>query len=306
MSAYNDRRRDVKRAYRKKAFQTDMSLIKDTVDNNPPPPHSYSTQSHVQTAPVRKGIDPHTYTQPIRPTVETKDFKRLIDTARAPWHLFPKADSANVIARNKYSFASGNVTDGQYLDVLVLNVADVAGANIATPTASTGLTAADRGPVPNVATEGLAVSDGISNDTGQNPSFPGDGGTTRTGVTGQTSIVGPGEIYRVGSFGHSEVVATNLSAGTAPTAATPIVYQVWIDGSLFIEWTNFQWSPVTPLRDQWHWSQPLTVTEQLVFRIINQSGQTINAGEIEASFNGWSEQLSGYIDVSYQQLAPTT
>jgi len=59
MSAYNDRRRDVKRAYRKKAFQSNMSQISSSAQATPLPEHSYSTESHVQTTPVRVGLDPH-------------------------------------------------------------------------------------------------------------------------------------------------------------------------------------------------------------------------------------------------------
>ena len=70
-----------------------------------------------------------------------------------------------------------------------------------------------------------------------------------------------------------------------------------------MEWQNFQWSAVTPLESQWQFSQPLTVTEQIVFRIINQTGQDADKGDIEVCFNGWSEQFSGYTDVSYNQLS---
>ena len=69
-----------------------------------------------------------------------------------------------------------------------------------------------------------------------------------------------------------------------------------------MEWSNFQFAAVTPQSSQWDFEQPLTVTQQIVFRIINQTGQTANQSDIEVSFVGWSEQLTGYEDVSYQQL----
>jgi hypothetical protein len=287
MSSFSDKRRDIKRAYRKKAFQTNMSVVKDTVDNVPAPEHTYSTPSHSQTSPFRKGIDPHTYMTDVRPAVEHLDFARAVDTARFPWHLYPKGDSANVISRAKYDFTGDTIADDEYMDVLVLNVADVSGSNTTTPTTIPG-------PVPSPANLTKRFADGSQTGTG-NPSFPNQGGNTITGVSGS-------EIYKIKSFGHSEVSQSNQSIGGGFTTTDPLRYQIWVDGVLFMEWQNFQWSPVTPLQSQWHFTQPLTVTEQVVFRIINQTGQTLDTGDMEICFNGWSEQLSGYVDVAYQQL----
>lgn len=298
MTAFNDKRRDIKRAYRKKAFQNDMSLVRNTVDNRPLPEHSYSTPSHQQTAPVRRGIDAHTYVTDVRPAVEHLDFARMLDSARFPWHLFPKGDSANVISRGKYDFtgAGADVADGEYVDVLVLNVADASGSQSPGP-------AAIPGPAPSPASETVYSADGSQTGSG-NPSHPNRGGNTITGVQGSVNIGAPGEIYRIGSFGHSEVSTANQTSPNQGgfTAAAPLRYQIWIDGTLFMEWQNFQWSPVTPLQSQWNFTQPLTVTEQIVFRILNQTGYTLNVGDMEVCFNGWSEQLSGYVDVAYQQL----
>jgi len=302
MSSFNDKRRDIKRAYRKKAFQTNMSVVKDNVDNVPAPEHTYSTPSHSQTSPFRKGLDPHTYMTDVRPAVEHLDFARAVDTARFPWHLYPKGDSANVISRAKYDFTdkSGSggsddtIADNEYMDVLVLNVADVSGSNTTTPTTIPG-------PVPSPANLTKRFASGSQTGTG-NPAFPNQGGNTITGVSGSVNIGAPGEIYKIKSFGHSEVSQSNQSTGGGFTAADPLRYQIWVDGVLFMEWQNFQWSPVTPLQSQWNFTQPLTVTEQVVFRIINQTGQTLNTGDMEICFNGWSEQLSGYVDVAYQQL----
>ena len=143
MSAFNDNRRDIKRAYRKKAFQTNMSLVRKSVDDQPPPAHSYSTPSHQETTPMRKGIDPHTYDVDVRPAVEHLDFARMLDSARYPWHLVPKGDSANVISRAKYDFSTAtgtNIANNEYMDVLVLNVADSVGSNTTTPAAIPGPT----------------------------------------------------------------------------------------------------------------------------------------------------------------------
>ena len=303
MSAFNDKRRDIKRAYRKKAFQSDMSLVRKSVEDQPPPPHSYSTPSHQQTAPMRKGIDPHTYEVDVRPAVEHLDFARMLDSARYPWHLVPKGDSANVIARAKYNFdaATGgaNIADNQYMDVLVLNVANTTGSNTTAPTVSSPTTTL----IPAPASKTVMTTGGGSTETGTgNPNFPGQGGNTISGVTGTVNIGAPGEVYRIQSFGHSQISTSNQTVAGGFTDADPLTYQIWIDGTLFMEWNNFQWSPVTPLESQWHFTQPLTVTKQIVLRVINTTGQDLTTGDMESSFNGWSEQLSGYVDVAYQQL----
>jgi len=298
MSAYNDNRRDIKRAYRKKSFQSDKSLVSKSVQNKPAPEHTYSTPSHQETASLRRGIDPHTYVKDVRPAVEHLDFARMLDSARFAWHLVPKGDSANVIARQKYNFASNNLASGSYMDVLVLNVSNVSGSNTVAPTA---LPAPK--PTPALVAEALPVP---SVNSGQNPSHPNAGGITNVGQTtaGTLSKGSPGDVYRIQSFGHSEVSQANQTAPNQGgfTDGDPFTYQIWVDGTLFMEWNNFQWSPVTPLQDQWHFSQPLTVTEQIVFRVINTTGFLVNVGEMEICFNGWAEQLSGYVDVAYQQL----
>ena len=305
MSAYNDKRRDMKRAYRKKALQTNMSQISDTVDATPLPIHSYTTQTTQESQVVRPAQDAKTYDRPVRPAVEHLDFARAIDSARYPWHLAPKADSANVIARSSTSFATTNVADNEYYDVLVLNVAD--SSNTETPgpgsigTGGSGTAAGDRGltPTQDAVTENIPA--GAETGIG-NPEHPGGGGATVAGVAGTTRIAAPGEIYRIRSFGHSEVTTANFSVAPTIAAASPVIYQIWVDSVLFMEWSNFQFAAVTPQSSQWDFEQPLTVTQQIVFRIINQTGQTANQSDIEVSFVGWSEQLTGYEDVSYQQL----
>jgi hypothetical protein len=300
MSAFNDNRRDIKRAYRKKAFQTDMSLVRKSVEDQPLPAHSYSTPSHQQTTPVRKGIDPHTYGVDVRPAVEHLDFARMLDSARYPWHLVPKGDSANVIARGKYNFdpAAGGapIGDANYMDVLVLNVAELSGSNTQAPTPTPATP-------PRPAVTDITTTGGGSTSTGTgNPNFPGQGGNTISGTVGSISIGSAGEVYRIQSFGHSQISTSNQSVAGAFTEADPLTYQIWVDGTLFMEWNNFQWSPVTPLESQWHFTQPLTVTKQIVLRVINNTGQGLDLGDMETCFTGWSEQLSGYVDVAYQQL----
>jgi hypothetical protein len=119
----------------------------------------------------------------VRPAVEHLDFARAVDTARFPWHLYPKGDSANVISRAKYDFSVNNIeganaagpppTTEQYADVLVLNVADVSGSNSPSP-------ASIPGPVPSPANLTKRFADGSQTGTG-NPSFPNQGGNTITG-----------------------------------------------------------------------------------------------------------------------------
>jgi len=220
----------------------------------------------------------------------------MLDSARFAWHLVPKGDSANVISRQTYNLQTNAIATGSYMDVLVLNVSNVTGSNTTTPTAlpapkPTPALVADALPIPSV-------------NSGQNPSHPNAGGITNVGQTtaGTMSKGSPGDIYRIQSFGHSEVGQANQSTPSGFTDALPFIYQLWVDGTLFMEWRNFQWSPVTPLQDQWHFTQPLTVTEQIVLRVINETGQSVDKGEIEICFNGWAEQLSGYVDVAYQQL----
>jgi len=305
MSAYNDRRRDIKRAYRKKSLQTNMSQISDSVDATPLPLHTYSTANTQEEQVVRPAQDPRTYKRVVRPAVEHLDFARVIDNARYPWHLSPKGDSANVIARAVTQFATSNVADNQYLDVLVLNVADTSNTETPGPagigTSGSGTAAGDRGIIPSQDAITENLPQGVGTGIG-NPEHPGGGGASTAGLSGTVRIAGASELYRIRSFGHSEVTTANFSVAPTIAVATPVIYQIWVDSVLFMEWSNFQFAAVTPQVNQWDFEQPITVTQQIVLRIINQTGQTANTGEIEVAFVGWSEQLTGYEDVSYQQL----
>lgn len=307
MSAYNDKRRDLKRPYRKKAFQTGMSQVSKTVDNYPLPPSSYSTQTHLQTSPVRKGVDPRTYQRDIRPSVESLEIARTIDMARYPWNLVPKPDSANVISRARVDFTLVPVLDDEFLDVLVLNVANVTGAQPVTPTAG-GAGLADRGQSPDEATIATGEPSGAVTPAGAaagDSRFPGQAGRDAAGIAGTLTIAAPGDVYMIQSFGHSDITNANLAAGGPISNANPIIYQIWVDGKMMMEWQNFQFAAVTPPRDQWRFLQPLSVTKQIVLRIINHTADDITLGEFESCFVGWGEQRSNYEDISHQQLENT-
>jgi len=278
----NDNQRDIKRAYRKKAFQTGYSLITDTAESTPRPLSSYSTETTQATSPVRDGLDPRTYQKMTRPAVESLDFTHALDTARYPFHLVPKPDSSNVIARQKFTL---NLATNNYQDVLVLNVSGIAG--------SESPTGAIPGPRPIPALENQRIAPANNNTNNENTRFPNEGGLTNAGVAGTIQRMGSDEIYRIATFGHTEMTGTGNT------------YQIWADGSLFMEWSDFQWSPVVPRINQWRFDQPLTITEQLVFRVINTAAGPNKTDTIEVCFGGWSEQYTGYTDVSYQQLVPT-
>lgn len=293
----NDKQRDVKRPYRKKAFQTGYSVITDTTDSTPRPLSSYSTTETQATVPVRPGIDPTTYQKMTRPAVEGLEFTHALDTARFNWNAVPKPDSSNLIGRQKFDLNIAydpaaplvlGLDGGEYQDILVINVSAIAGSE--TPTGSnSGLP-----PQPALTATAIAPS---TNDTasGQNARFPNQGGVSGTAVAGSVQMIGNDEVYRISTFGHTEM-----------SGATGNKYQIWVDGSLFMEWDNFQWSPIVPRINQWKFDQPITVTQQIVFRVVN----TLAAGNfktdvVEACFAGWTEQFTGYTDVSYQQLTPT-
>jgi len=290
----NDKQRDVKRPYRKKAFQTGYSLITDTTDSTPRPPSSYSTTQTQATVPVRPGIDPQTYQKMTRPSVEGLEFTHSLDTARYPWNTVPKPDSSNLIARQKINFDTiigggvGNLAVGDWYDILVVNVSGIAGSQTTTGTGT------PPAPQPALSTIPLAPQSN-DNATGGNQRFPNQGGSSVGGVATTTvQKISADEIYRISTFGHTEGTGTGVK------------YQIWIDGSLFMEWEDFQWSAIVPRINQWKFDQPITVTEQIVFRVFNTAAATgTQQGNIEACFAGWTEQFTGYTDVSYQQLTPT-
>jgi len=78
-----------------------------------------------------------------------------------------------------------------------------------------------------------------------------------------------------------------------------------------MEWSDFQWSPVTPNIDQWKFDVPLFVDKQIVFRVINRPGDAgaatdITTGVIEACFAGWSGHTMGFLETDKVQLQTVT
>jgi len=293
-----DKQRDIKRKYRKKSFQTGLSAVRSTSDNSPTQFHEQATATHQPTQPVRPGIDPRTYKVPV---VDQNGYPGLmIDNAAYPWNTAPKPDSANVIARQSFT---GVIADNNYVDVLTLNVSSKANTAPSADTAGTLIGDAATAAQPPVLEADSVLNDNASGTTtgSGNPDFPASGYSV-AGITTASSVTrgGTGEIYRIASFGHSEL--TN-DAGSNGDASNPVTYQIWVDGKLFMEWQNFQFAAVTPKSSQWVFDVPITVTQQIVFRVVNESNSTTTAThEIEACFSGWSEQMTGYTDISTQRL----
>jgi hypothetical protein len=298
---YNDRQRDVKRRYRKDAFQTGYDQAGDSVDATPLPYHSYSTETHTATQPARPGIDPRTYQRDVRPAVESLESLRPLNQANYPWHLVPLGDAANVIQRQRVDLSSltgGGLLEGFWVDAIVLNVSFSSGSDTwvggsPEPVAISTL------PISHIPTLFSETTNAIDTRQASEMRFPTGSGSTFTPGAGVTAVATPASIleyYKIRSFGHTEP-----DGASDPTSS--LQYQIWIDGVLFMTWTGFQWSAVTPQRDQWFFEQPLTVERQIILRVINPTGSGASAtGNIEAAFVGWSEQMTGYFDVSHQQL----
>lgn len=305
--SYGEDIRDVKRPYRKKAFQTGYSQKGAAVSSTPLPPHTYSTATTQQTEAMRPGVDPHTFRRAVRATPESLDGGTAIAGAFYPWHTSPKPESANLVQRQKVDLQALPLPDGNYIDAVVINVSDGAvgtttwDATGPQPTAFTG-----EAPTPQIAQNVGIITNtpGAPSSTTQaktvsastNPTSPQATGGQTFAPSG-TALITPGsnqEIYRVSTFGHTETAA-----------GTPgVTYQIWVDGSLFMEWADYQWSPITPRSYQWFFDNPIVVQQQIVYRVINQTGAPINAaGQVaEAAFAGWTEQRFGYNDVGYTQL----
>ena len=288
MSSYWEKQRDIKRPYRKKALQSNMSQIRDSVDSNPPPQHSYNTATHNKTQVVRPGIDAHTYTGPVRSAVENLEFASLLDQARYPWHLSPKGDSANVIQRNSVTLS---LADNDWQDILVLNVDGSSGTE---GTGTGDIVSGGGSQYPELQTD----SAGVVGDSASTNEFPNASGSSATGVSGTVQRTQPNQIFKIKSFGHTEATYHGTPA------SNPVTYEIWVDGKLFMSWQNFQWAPVSPKNEQWEFDQPITVSQQIVFRIVNQSGSSLT-DTISSCFAGWSETLDGYQDLTHLQIEQT-
>lgn len=303
----NESIRNIKRSYRKKAFQTGYSQKGDAVDSTPLPYSSYSTETSVATTPVRAGIDSATFKRPVRPSPNALTLHAQgIDKAAYPWQLVPKADSSNLIQRQVVSVVGLNPQN--YIDLVVLNNNESGVLGTQTwvgdlPTNST--LDPDTAPTfPEISSTIVGSGPFDSTSTGVFTSG-GSAGGLFTGVTTAPSGAGnlnrevgrKNELYLIQSFGHTEAT---LSAGT-----TGVRYQIWVDGDLLYEWDDFQWSVVVPQADQWRYLVPLIVEKQIVLRIINNtavgSGITVS-GTVQAAFVGWSEQFNGYTDVGRQAM----
>ena len=304
--SYGENIRNIKRPYRKQAFQTGYSQKGDAVQSNPLPPHTYSTTSVQQTEAIRPGVDAHTFRRPVRPTVESIDGGTPIAFAFYPWHTVPKPESANLIQRQRVSLVTTPMADDTFMDAVVINVANASGAGswVAGIPTAVAFAAGGTPPVPTLpsVTGVQTATQGAPNSPTQAKVVNVNTNTTSPQASGGTTFVPnvatitPGsnaEIYRVASFGHTE---------TGAGGAAGVTYEIWVDGRLFMQWADFQWSAITPKAFQWDFENPIVVERQIVYRVINRTGNPINTNFAEACFNGWVEQRYGYNDVGYTQL----
>jgi len=288
-----ERRRGLINPYGKKSLQTGASNKADNVEATPLP---YSEQNRpgasIPSKPVREGLDPTIYNRETQAPVSVGNTETSLFTSVYPWFLVPRPTSANVIQRQKLSFATTNLPANGYLDALVLNVSRAQGSLYST-TAGTLPAKAPQVPQNILTASGEAMS-GSQPHTASQQRFPTGSGGTIAAVSGTSTFTpaSKGEFYKISGFGHTEV----------PTANAGITYQIWVDSRLMMEWNDFQWSPVTPKQDQWHFDVPLFVESQIVFRIINETVAAITTGTIEACFSGWSEQKMGFLETDKVQI----
>jgi|TARA_R110000824_G_scaffold263352_2_gene452080 uncharacterized membrane protein len=322
----NENIRNSKRAYRKKAFQTNYSLKGDGVNASPVPYSSYSTETSVATQPQRAGIDPGTYKRPVRPSIENLNLHpNNIDSKSYPWHLVPKSDSSNLIQRQVINLTTilqpagaataGFLNSGQFVDLLVINANDDNILGTQTWSAPTGAAAGtalqpvasslpSTTPPTLPTTASTAVGGGAFTPASTGVSFAGtSAGGLATGVVtaGNARATAAGrknELYLIAKFGHT--LPTLNGAATA-------LYQIWVDGELSFSWNNFQWAAVTPPNQMWSFEIPLVCEKQIVFRVVNVDGgggagvDTLT-GNVQASFVGWSEQQNGFTDTNRQGM----
>ena len=114
--------RDIKQPYRNKGFQTPYSMAGDSVDPNPPPPSSYSTTTHVATSAHRQGLASPVQQRPVRSRFGDMSALMRYNNLITPWHLYPKADSANIIERQKKN--TGTVLNGATADIFAVYLTD--------------------------------------------------------------------------------------------------------------------------------------------------------------------------------------
>ncbi len=326
MGSVNDNIRDVKRAYRKTSFQTGYAVAGDSVEATPVPQHTYSTTTHQPTSVVRPGIDARTYLRGDGhdgpQAVYSAGTDKVLDLARYPWSLIPKGDSSNVIQRQLLQFITNVggpstastlvLQDDEFVDALVINVTEVnvsgsqfwsnPGTNNSFPTNQDIANVAPPA-IPTIVSNFAPT--GTSTVTGENLRFPIGAGISQSGIAGTTRPGSDNEYFKISKFGHALV--PRAAGASDDVLSNPITYQIWIDGSLAISWSDFQWGQ-TNFADLWQFESPLVVEQQIVFRIINQSGAEIGTAAVpngvgaDAVFVGWTEQYYGYFDTTSQAL----
>ncbi len=281
------------------ALQTGYSQQGDNVEPSPLPYSQLNRPGHTQDSKViREGLDPTMYDRKTQVPVSLGNQETALFTSVFPWHLVPRPTSANVIQRQRYNFdlATGgtNLDSGEYLDVCVLNVTRAEGTIASTtPQAFTGTPPPPQIPSNSLINNPETVNPNFNQQAGT-PSFPipGATGSTIAGTVGTYTPASIGEFYKIASFGHSE----------ATSGADGLTYQIWVDGTLLMEWADFQWSPVTPKIDQWKFDVPVFVEKQIVLRVVNSSGANVTTGVMEACFAGWSEQKMGFLETDKVQI----
>jgi|TARA_R110000824_G_scaffold40252_3_gene120884 hypothetical protein len=305
--------RDLKRPYRKKSFQSGYSQKGSAVQSNPPPISSYSTVSTAATQVARPGVDPQTFRRPVRATPQAGLEGIPIDFSNYPWHMVSKGNSANLIQRQRIDFTTLDTYDAagvivtansfnnnSYVDMVVINVADVSGDDTWRDSDGNGVldevvarsdyTAARSPNIPPQTYTGIEATTSASTSR-----FPMGSGSSATSVGGTVSVGSTGELYVVGSFGHSEP-----STATIPTSG--MYYELWVDGNIFLQWQDFQWAPTSPKTDMWDFDVPIITEKQIVLRVINRTGLAITTGNMDACFAGWTEVQDGYDDTSRAKL----
>jgi|TARA_R110002110_G_scaffold150598_6_gene342684 hypothetical protein len=298
---YEARRKSVN-PYNKtqQALQTGYSQQGDNVEPTPQPYHDQNRPGHIEKAhPVRPGLDPSIYDRQTQTPVSLGNQESALFTSVYPWFLVPRPTSANIIQRENFDFATTNMPNNSYLDMCVLNVTRAEGTVASTTPVSIAVNAAPAPTIPSnpITANPEPISTNLNSQAGT-PDFPitGQAGSTVAGTIGTYTPASIGEFYKIASFGHAE----------APTATAGISYQLWVDGTLMMEWADFQWSPVTPKRDMWNFDVPIFVEKQIVFRVTNQTGLAITTGTMEACFAGWSEQKMGFLETDKVQIQNVT
>ena len=285
------------------ALQTGYAQTGDNIEPTPLPYSELNRPGHSAPAKViREGLDPTIYDRLTQAPVSLGNQESVLFTSVYPWHLVPRPTSANIIQRQRFDFATTNMPASSYLDMCVLNVTRAEGTVASTTPVSIATVPAPAPTIPsnNLTNNPEPVSSNLNQQAGT-PSFPtpGGAGTTIAGTVGTYTPASIGEFYKIASFGHAEAVPPAGAVGS-------VVYQIWVDSVLLMEWSDFQWSPVTPKRDMWNFDVPLFVEKQIVFRIVNQTDQAIDSGVVEACFAGWSEQKMGFLETDKVQIQNVT